>query len=118
MLGAVERTGRADETAVIVCTDHGHYLGEKDVWGKPGVPVCEPLGHIPVIRQPFAPDDTLPFWALTRFTGNHLWQVDDDPGEERDLTGTPAEKVAADALADALRAIEAPDDQLVRLGLD
>jgi arylsulfatase A-like enzyme len=22
-------------TAVFVCTDHGHYLGEKDIWGKP-----------------------------------------------------------------------------------
>lgn len=244
VLDAVERTGRADETAVIVCTDHGHYLGEKDVWGKPGVPVYEPLGRIPllvrwpgaagrqtdaltttvdlhatlcdlfraplpgtahgrslvplltraatsvrewaltgvwgrevhlieadgtkyargpvgdnaplsmwsnrwstmpvhsmpdlrlpdpddratldrmpgsdipVIRQPFAAGDPLPYWALTRFTGNHLWQVDDDPGEERDLAGTPAEKAAADALADALWSIEAPDDQLVRLGLD
>ena len=38
-----------DDTAVIVCTDHGHYLGEKDIWGKPGVPVYEPLGHIPLI---------------------------------------------------------------------
>ena len=39
-----------DTTAVIVCTDHGHYLGENDVgWGKPGVPVYEPLGHIPLL---------------------------------------------------------------------
>jgi arylsulfatase A-like enzyme len=36
-------------TAVIVCTDHGHYLGEKDLWGKPGVPQYEPLGHIPLL---------------------------------------------------------------------
>lgn len=77
-----------------------------------------PGSDIPVIRQPFAAGDPLPYWALTRFTGNHLWQVDDDPGEERDLAGTPAEKAAADALADALWSIEAPDDQLVRLGLD
>ncbi|MGH8631371.1 MAG: sulfatase-like hydrolase/transferase, partial [Burkholderiales bacterium] len=34
---------------VFVCTDHGHYLGEKDIWGKPGVPVYEPLGHIPLM---------------------------------------------------------------------
>jgi arylsulfatase A-like enzyme len=36
-------------TAVIVCTDHGHFLGEKDIWGKPGCPVYEPLGHIPLL---------------------------------------------------------------------
>ena len=33
---------------VIVCTDHGHYLGERDVFGKPDVPVYEPLGHLPL----------------------------------------------------------------------
>jgi len=54
-----------DSTAVIVCTDHGHYLGEErsiaapgesgrnDVWGKPMVPQFEPLGHTPLmIRWP------------------------------------------------------------------
>ena len=38
-----------DSTAVIVCTDHGHYLGEKDIWGKPGVMQYEPLGHTPLL---------------------------------------------------------------------
>jgi arylsulfatase A-like enzyme len=38
-----------DSTVVIVCTDHGHYLGEKDIWGKPGVMQYEPLGHIPLL---------------------------------------------------------------------
>ena len=50
-----------DTTAVIVCTDHGHYLGEErsvgrpgdeevaDIWGKPGVPQFEPLGHTPLM---------------------------------------------------------------------
>jgi arylsulfatase A-like enzyme len=47
--GALDRTGRWADTVVIVCTDHGHYLGEKDIWGKPGVPVYEPLGHIPLL---------------------------------------------------------------------
>ena len=49
MTDAIERKGLWDDTAVIVCTDHGHYLGEKDIWGKPGVPVYEPLGHIPMM---------------------------------------------------------------------
>ena len=45
------------DTALIVCTDHGHYLGEEhtvhgerhDIWGKPMVPQFEPLGHIPLM---------------------------------------------------------------------
>ena len=49
LLDAIDRRGLWDDTAVIVCTDHGHYLGEKDVFGKPGVPVYEPLGHIPLM---------------------------------------------------------------------
>ena len=43
-----------DDTVVILTTDHGHYLGDRDVydrdvWGKPGVPVYKPLGHIPLM---------------------------------------------------------------------
>jgi hypothetical protein len=38
-----------DDTVVIVCTDHGHYLGEKDIFGKPGCPIYEPLGHTPLL---------------------------------------------------------------------
>ena len=49
VLDAIDRNELWDDTAVIVCTDHGHYLGEKDIWGKPGVPVYEPLGHIPLM---------------------------------------------------------------------
>ena len=53
VMAALEAKGLWDDTAVIVCTDHGHYLGEKDIWGKPGVPVYEPLGHIPLmVRWP------------------------------------------------------------------
>ncbi len=37
------------DTAVIVCTDHGHFLGEKDIFGKPGVPHYEPIGHTPLM---------------------------------------------------------------------
>jgi len=42
-----------DTTALIVCTDHGHFLGERrnerDIWGKPNVPQYEPLGHTPLL---------------------------------------------------------------------
>lgn len=41
------------DTALILCTDHGHYLGDmregRDVWGKPAVPQYEPLGHMPLL---------------------------------------------------------------------
>ena len=53
LLDTLERTGRLDDTMVIVCTDHGHFLGEKDIWGKPGCPIYEPLGHTPLfVRAP------------------------------------------------------------------
>ncbi|MBK9178446.1 MAG: sulfatase-like hydrolase/transferase [Acidimicrobiales bacterium] len=49
VLDAVDRAGLAPDTAIIVCTDHGHYLGERDLWGKPAVPVYEPMGRIPLL---------------------------------------------------------------------
>jgi arylsulfatase A-like enzyme len=49
ILAALDEGNWWDSTAVIVCTDHGHYLGEKDIWGKPGVIQFEPLGHIPLL---------------------------------------------------------------------
>lgn len=56
LLDAVDSSEVADSTAIIVCTDHGVYLGERDVWGKPGYPVHDPLGHIPLmIRWPSLP---------------------------------------------------------------
>ena len=76
-----------------------------------------PGSTVPVIRQPFDVSDSVPFWALGRFSGNHLYAVDDDPTEDHNLAGTPAEKAMADALGDVLRELDAPDDQLARLGL-
>ncbi len=245
LLDALDDGDLWSTTAVIVTTDHGHYLGEKDVWGKPPVPIYEPMGHIPlliawpgheggdacdalttsvdinatigdvfgvdarqqthgrslaplldggvdavrewalagvwgrevhlitddgtkyarapegdnaplsvwsnrwstmpaagwpgivlmgppderarldhmpgttipVIRQPYVAGDLIPFWGMGKFRGNVVYAVDDDPTENQNLAGTPAEKAAADLLADALREVDAPDDQLVRLGL-
>ncbi len=242
MLDAIERGGFYANSAIIVCTDHGHYLGEKDIWGKPPVPIFEALGHIPlmvswpgiearsvdalttnvdiaatladifgvtmahrthgrslaplvtgagrsirdwalagvwgrevhlidseskyarapgganaplslwsnrwstmpvyghpelrlpppddrarldrmpgsrlpVIRQPLDQSDNLPFWAAGKFSGNYLFRIGDDPGEENNIAGTRAEKVIEEKLRAALFAIDAPSDQLSRLGL-
>jgi arylsulfatase A-like enzyme len=243
LLDAIDRNDLWKDTAVFVLTDHGHYLGEKDIWGKPGVPMYETLGHIPlmvswpgvmpgtspalttsvdihstlcdmfgvtaehrthgvslrpviegrapsvrehllagvwgrevhvidkrykyarapraqnfplsmwsnrwssmplghavkgyrfpvpddravldrmpgsripVIRQPFQPGDMVPYWAATRFSGNHLYDLETDPGEDENRRGEARERDYADLLRQALLKVEAPDDQLVRLGL-
>jgi arylsulfatase A-like enzyme len=241
LLDSLDRNDLWKDTAVIVVTDHGHYLGEKDIWGKPGVPIYQTLGHIPlmvawpgqeprnvdalttsvdifatlaevfgvkprqrthgvsivplvtgeatsirdyaltgiwgrevhlidgkmkygrapeganapislwsnrwstmpagpkhlrlpppddrafldhmpgsaipVIRQPFQPGDLLPYWAYGRFTGNHLYNLNDDPSEEHNLAGEKLERDFADLLRQELQKIDAPDDQLARLGL-
>jgi arylsulfatase A-like enzyme len=242
ILDAVDRNHLWEDTAVIVCTDHGHYLGEKDLFGKPPSPIFETLGHtpllvawpgvapraepaltttvdlfatlmdlfgaspahpthgvsliplilgkvqsvrkhallgiwgrevhlvdgrhkyarapeqnneplslwsnrwstmplyrarqlrlpppddrafldhmpgtpVPVIRQPFQEGDFLPYWAYGNFSGNHLYDLHNDPLEEENLEGTPLEKELAERLREALREIGAPEDQLVRLGL-
>jgi arylsulfatase A-like enzyme len=53
ILTALDEQDLWDTTAVIVCTDHGHYLGDvragKDIWGKPPVPQYEPMAHLPLL---------------------------------------------------------------------
>ena len=49
VLDEVDRLDLWKDTAIIVCTDHGHFLGEKDIFGKPGVPLYEPLAHTPLM---------------------------------------------------------------------
>jgi len=50
VLDAFNRHDLWDDTALIVTTDHGHYLGERDdTFGKPMTPVYNLLGHIPLL---------------------------------------------------------------------
>ena len=53
VLEAFDERNLWDDTVLIVCTDHGHFLGDeregRDIWGKPGVPQFEPLGHTPLL---------------------------------------------------------------------
>jgi arylsulfatase A-like enzyme len=41
--------GLLEETLIIVTTDHGHYLGEHDWWGKPSCPVYNCFANIPLL---------------------------------------------------------------------
>jgi arylsulfatase A-like enzyme len=234
------------DTLVILCTDHGHYLGEKDIWGKPAVPLYETMANIPlfiaapdispgacdalttsadifatladlfgvndrirqrthgtsllplltgkatnvrdwilagvwgrevhyidkrmkyarapakenaplsmwsnrwstmpthilsrqqelplpderarldrmpgsavpVIRQMWDASDALPFWASRRFSGNHLFDLDVDPAENENLANSSREANMVEALHAAMKSVEAPQEQFVRLGLD
>jgi hypothetical protein len=76
-----------------------------------------PGSDVPVIRQPFEPGDPLPFWALGRADEHLLFDLDEDPTEDRNLAGTAAEADAEELLRVALASVDCPDDQLVRLGL-
>jgi arylsulfatase A-like enzyme len=248
VFAALDERGLWESTAVIVCTDHGHYLGEKDIWGKPGVMQFEPLGHtpllvhwpgaagggecgalttnvdlyatvadvfgvppprsvgahgvslapllegaehrvrdwavggvygnwvqvtdgrlkyargaagsnfplsmwsnrwstmpvhgledavrlpapdrrarldfmpgseVPVIRQPFAPGDRVPFWVGHQCVDAHfLFDLDNDPEENENLRGTRREADMGELLREALKTMEAPQEQLQRLGLE
>jgi hypothetical protein len=76
-----------------------------------------PGTRVPVIRQTWDESDPLPFWALARFSGNHLFDLEEDPDENANLAGSPREQTAIDALRSALKAVEAPAEQFARLGL-
>jgi arylsulfatase A-like enzyme len=243
LLESIDEAGLTDSTGIVLCTDHGHYLGEHDLFGKPAAPVYSELGRIPllvrwpgrppgdidalttsvdlhatiaelfgaevdhpthgrsllpllegtatsvrnlalfgywgrhvgitdgrhrylrgcaeenlplsmwsnrwstmpvhplpelrlprpdararlrtmpgtdvpVICQPFEAGDPLPFWALGPVPSDtHLFDTAVDPGETENRTGEPVERSLLDALAGELRAIGAPDDLHVRLGI-
>ncbi len=82
------------------------------------------LGHmpgtdVPVIRQPFDPSDDIPYWGRGTFHGDLLYDrfEADTEGTVRNLAGGPADAEMQELLVDALRSVEAPPEQLVRLGL-
>ena len=77
-----------------------------------------PGSDVPVIRQPFEPGDALPFWAGTTCVDqHHCYDVGNDPDENEDLVGTRVEREMLELLRDALHDVDAPDEQLARLGI-
>ena len=47
LVEAIDQAGLSETTGIIVCTDHGHYLGEHDLFGKPDAPIFSELGQDP-----------------------------------------------------------------------
>jgi len=82
LMGQLDATDGWADTAVIVCTDHGHYLGEadargRDVWGKPALPVYRTLGHTPLlVWWPGAPQTAGACDALTTTADLHATLLD------------------------------------------
>jgi hypothetical protein len=77
-----------------------------------------PGSDVPVIRQPFTAGDPMPLWvAMGRDRDHLLFDLDEDPGEDRNLVGTRAEAGAEELLRVALASIDAPAEQYERLGL-
>ncbi len=78
-----------------------------------------PNSDVPVIRQPFAPGDRLPFWAVGPVDRHHLYDLDNDPDEAEDLggDGLAIEQELTDMLVAALDGVEAPREQYERLGV-
>jgi hypothetical protein len=76
-----------------------------------------PGATVPVIRQMWDESDRLPYWALARFSGNHLFDLGEDPDENVNLAGSQREKAAIEALHSAMKLVEAPAEQFERLGL-
>ena len=77
-----------------------------------------PDSDIPVLRQPFAPGDMLPFWCANQRPNTHcLYDLENDPDESENLLNTPQEKRMVDLLRTALDELDAPAEQLVRLGI-
>jgi arylsulfatase A-like enzyme len=49
LISTLEEQGLTDSTGIVLCTDHGHFLGEHDLFGKPAAPIFSELGRIPLL---------------------------------------------------------------------
>jgi len=78
-----------------------------------------PGSDVPVIRQPFEAGDTVPFWVNgSRNAGrHHLYDLTVDPDERENRHGETTEADMIDLLRTALVEVDAPDEQLARLGI-
>lgn len=56
LLARLRDAGHMDDTAILFCSDHGYYLGEHNIIGKPvrmaeRTAIYEELGHIPLLLR-------------------------------------------------------------------
>lgn len=77
-----------------------------------------PGSEVPVIRQPFAKGDAIPFWAHAMPIDDHHLYANGDSTEVENRVGSASEREAIDLLRHALEQVEAPREQFVRLGID
>jgi len=78
-----------------------------------------PGSQVPVIRQPFEEGDTVPFWVGgSRNVGcHHLYDLTLDPDEAENRRGEAVEGEMVELLRTALLDVDAPAEQLQRLGI-
>src|SRR6185436_19751992 len=76
-----------------------------------------PGSSVPVIHQRWEAGENVPFWARFRPSGSYLFDLENDPTEETNLAGSPAEAELAEKLRRALVELEVPATQFERLDL-
>jgi hypothetical protein len=78
-----------------------------------------PGTRVPVIRQPLDEAQmAATLWTMGDHRGDLLFDVAGDPREEHDLSGDPARhRSAVERLRAALAEVDAPAEQMARLGM-
>jgi hypothetical protein len=75
-----------------------------------------PGSDVPVIHQRWDAGDGVPYWARYQPSGNHVYDLSNDPAEDENLVGGALEVKLAEQLRTALLELEAPKTQFERLG--
>ncbi len=88
---------------------------QRTSWGR-----YMPRVDMPVGRMPVTPDEMTRLHSVQQADlqqGSYLFDIEGDPGEERNLVGTAGEPEACHRLRAAMEAQTAPPEQFERLGL-
>ena len=119
-LWRMKKDRTADATALILeRSESAASLGNASIWADRRATLdFMPGSDVPVIRQPFAAGDPLPFWALgQKADQHHLYDLHNDPTEAENRVGHVQERRMQELLRVALKSISAPSDQFERLGI-